>query len=170
MKSKVSSWQKEFPKIFLLIKQPKKFFADSLLKTEKFIRKLVVWLTVVLIACLVFKSFQNNDVMINGGKLPFEQCYILMVWKNYRNMLYLILFVDLILTLAIVIVRIKKKQAAMAIKQFLSWISVFLFLTFSYAIMAFIVNLIFMAIYIHTALIGEDTKILRIKYENQMGY
>jgi len=157
-----STWQKEFPRTFFLIKEPKAFFKRLFFKTERFIRKSIVIATVILMGYLIYKVFQNNFVMVGGGMSIFKQDYLLKVWKVYRNVLYLFLFIDFILSSIIIFIRLTKNQIAKALKQFLLWYSTLLLVTFSFAIAGLIVDLIFLAIFIHIGLMGPGTEVLGI--------
>lgn len=119
----MNEWEKEFPTIYKL-KNPKIFFADLLIGTERAISKFGYIMLLVLIAYTCY--FPNISR-----------------WIAYRNLFYLLLILDWVFIIPAMALQMIKKNHAKAFKIGLDWISLILFITFSYAISGIINDILF---------------------------
>jgi hypothetical protein len=119
------------------------------------------------------------DVLQNAKIMPQAQAQglgfaaldpILETWKNFRNVAYLFFVVIFLIIGFMIMFRAKIGQAAITVQQAIpSIIVAMLAVTFSYAIAGFLIDLMYLLMYMLTTLIGGETTLITGNIFNLIG-
>lgn len=140
MKPGITDWNTEFPFLFNLVHDPKQFLADIPVNLQRSFYKLVfisTWMLILYIALTyVLGTGQESIVQVNQLKQ-----HLIQIFKNFRNIVYLVYVFDVPLLLFASISLVRQNQFAKLLKIGIEWIGLLMFVTFAYAISGLVVDL-----------------------------
>ena len=151
--NEINEWEKEFPRLYKL-KTPLTFLADTVIGTERVLRKVIFWGVVILMIYIIISGLNNfitGDLTTSQGYLYDSERteYIKAVWKGYRNIFFLLWGFNSILAVISSIIWLVRKKYAKTASTMFGLLPRFLFITFSYVIAGMLIDLVFVGLVFH---------------------
>jgi len=148
-------WESEFP-VIKAIKRPKSLFANTIIRIDRLIKRLVFFGTIIL---MIYLSGNKISAYVNTGdlsnlRLLYPSDYsLLLIYKAYRNLFYFFLIWDMLFVIGTCIVYILRRQLASCAKTALNYLLLLFFVTFSYAIAGIVLDLLVFIIIINLSIL-----------------
>lgn len=132
----VNDWQIEFPNLYNLRHNPKVFVADFFCGLERKLRKLITFITLILMGYVVYQTlvnFHNSSVTDVRDMTNNQLSSVLNTWKIWRNILFGLLSFDFVLVITVSVINVMRKKYAKLVKTAYGFAFLIMFLVpFSY--------------------------------------